>query len=172
MEKPISDNPLGFRYPEFEGEEGYLLLHKIMNAILPLALARTWHAFMSVMKYDKMPYASVADISEFTGLSERKIQKDLEAFRSLDLLVLIPDLRIIDGEVRRVDYKNFRGLYDLAHEYHLWTLTDDYQLYQPTYDDAPRIRENRVLYKKLIRFENYRRRLMTKRPGRQGEQRN
>jgi len=154
-----------FYYPEFDaGEDGFLLLCRIINAILPLALSRTWHAFMSLSQEEK-PYNSIADIKAFTGLSERKVQLDMQALQMLGLLKIIAGLKLIDGEICRVDYKDFHGLYCLAHEYYLWTQTDDYKLYQPTYEDAPRIRENPELYNSLIRFENYRRCLICKQPG-------
>ena len=65
---------------------------------------------------------------------------------------------------RPVIVKDFKPLYDLAYEYHLWTQSPEY--IPPERDYAEMIRKDPQLYQKLIRFNNYRRILCTEVPGR------
>src|SRR5205807_6860752 len=65
---------------------------------------------------------------------------------------------------RAVVVKDFKPLYDLAYEYHLWTQSPEY--IPPERDYADIIRADPQLYQKVIRFNNYRRMLCCDVPGR------
>src|SRR5207302_8134129 len=65
---------------------------------------------------------------------------------------------------RAVVVKDFTSLYDLAYEYHLWTLSPEYMPPERDYIDL--IVADPQLYQKLIRFDNYRRFLCCEKPGR------
>jgi hypothetical protein len=98
----------------------------------------------------------------------RQIQKDLQELELRELLSRYAgpvQVKEKDGtwsrKVRII--KDFRGLYDLAYEYHEWKTSAEYV--EPEWEVADYIRENEELYEKLMRFDNYRHILTCEKPG-------
>lgn len=177
-----------FFYSEFEGPQGYSLLHEIINHILPQALADTWFDLTRVQKDNEMPYGGINHLTKFRGLGERAIQKRFQRLVDMNLMRKQPALRshmdTLTGEISRVyrvDYKDFTNLYHLSMLYLRWTQTNEYQLFQPkNFDDVPSIMgyqvspgtqiakliaPHRRLQDFLRQFENYRIILETSKPG-------
>jgi len=182
FDDPVVESQYKFIYPEFDGAKGYDLLSDILAAILPTSLHLTWLALTRVQKDEKLPYGGVGYLMKARARSDRKVEMDIKTFKDKGLMTTIPGIEIIAGQARRVDYKDFRDLYELAHKYYLWTYTNDSLLHQPTFEDAESIRRCDLsdlsdkaqaliapfptLHDFLVQFENYRLKLMCSKPGR------
>ena len=173
-----------FVYEEFEGARGYSLLCDILAAILPASLYLTWQALTRVQmqKDEELPYSGVRDLMKARARTDRKIQMDLQTFKDAGLMVTTPGIELCDGQPRRVDYKDFTKLYELAHTYLEWTKTNDFLLHQPSFEDKEGIVNCRLsdlseparsivaphesLYEFLVQFETYHLKLECAKPGR------
>jgi hypothetical protein len=67
-------------------------------------------------------------------------------------------------KLEAVTVKDFAPLYDLAHEYHLWTHSDEY--IPVSRDQIDLMLGDARLFAKVLRFDNYRRLIECRKPGR------
>ena len=160
-----------FKHLEFAGPAGEDYLNSICQQILPTALWRTWRAAVAFQPAGKPCFVSPDKIAEATKPGVRKIYLDLQRLESYHLLrttAFMYQKTLDDGTViqRAVTAKNFEGLYDLAHEYHLWAGSPLGRALPPEPASVEFIKADSSLVKKLIRFDNYRRLLLCKKPGR------
>lgn len=155
-------------YPEFYGFAGKRYLDEILNAILPLGQVKTWEA-----ADDCGPecYAGAGDLAKKRKRDLRTVERDLFIMEKRGLIDYQPVMRMLrarDGsgtyKLRPVMLLNFAGMLALAHEYHLWCLSDDY--IPPERERLAAIVENEELCGKLLRFDIYRRKLCTAPRGR------
>jgi hypothetical protein len=155
-------------YPEFYGHGGRRYLVDILNAILPLSQVKTWEA-----ADDCGPecYAKADEIAKKRNRNPRTVERDLFTMYKHRLLSYEPVMRMLrarDGsgtsKFRSVLLINFSGMLALAHEYHLWRLSDDY--IPPERERLAAIIEDEALCGKLLRFDCYRRILCTAPRGR------
>src|SRR6266704_4079069 len=157
--------PRKYKYQEFDGPRGEEYLNVLLQQILPFALWRTWHWAVSFQAPGYPLYVSASKLAERMRPGERKVYLDLQELEARHLLQIthkrIP-IHQQDGStsIRIVTVKDFERLYDLAHEYHLWTTSPDYL--PPTRECIDLIQAVPDLVKKLIRFDNYRRLLLCK----------
>jgi hypothetical protein len=163
--------PNKFKYLEFLGPAGEDYLNAICQQILPAALWRTWRAAVAFQPPGKPCFVSPDKIAEVTKPGVRKIYLDLQKLEGRHLLQTMAFMyqrTLDDGTVtqRAVTAKNFEGLYDLAHEYHLWSESPLGRALPPERVSVEFIKAAPDLMKKLIRFDNYRRLLLCKKPGR------
>lgn len=169
---PLSEEKAQYRFEfeEFEGQLGKMLLDRILRTILPPALHRTWETIFNLPHNDAEPYVSSTLIAKQAGRSLRVIEDDIKRFKDMNLLETYSDLiDAKDGKSFAAERKNFANLYKLAHEYLLWEQSQGFRMYPPDVRHADLVRANRELYKKLIRFENYRRILENKKTGPKGK---
>ena len=164
-----TERPNKYIYPIFDGFSGERYLDSIILDILPSALARTWRLAVEHQAPGRDCYVGVGKIAGRAKRSHRKIEIDLKVFEVEGLMRKYAARRPImqeDGTFVEcpVVVKDFKPLYDLAHEYHLWTQSPEY--IPPERDYADMIRSDPELYEKLIRFNNYRRMLCNDVPGR------
>lgn len=68
------------------------------------------------------------------------------------------------GKLEAVVVKDFTPLYDLAHEYHQWVLSD--QCVPASRDQMDLLKGDPHLLAKVLRFDNYRRLIVNRKPGR------
>lgn len=160
--------PNKFTYLEFAGFAGEGLLHKIVNAILPLALCRTWEIFEREHACDNDCFLGLAKAAQYARRTQRTINRNIATLCARGLMVLRSEYKLFrnpDGSVRRkaVVVKDFAGLYALAHEYYLWQHSPDY--IEPELEYVDLVRQDEHLVAKLRRFEDYRRILYHQRPG-------
>src|SRR5215469_13169869 len=118
-------------YPEFDGKEGERYLLDIIAKIAPWSLGRTWQAATSYQAPGQECYVSVERMLERVGPKERKIYMDYDEMERRGCL----EQRRVrwpfpgkDGTVvyHAVTVKDFRGLYTIAHDYHLWITSNEY----------------------------------------------
>src|SRR6266536_1402007 len=127
-----AERPNKYKYDEFAGYSGERYLDAICQKILPYALWRTWKHAVEYQAPGLPCYVGTARLAERVKPQQRKIEMDLQAFRSRGLVNMYADrLPIVqqeDGTIRyqAVTVKDWTPLYDLAHEYHLWTLSPHY----------------------------------------------
>src|SRR6266550_718895 len=162
-----------YKYQEFEGYTGYKYLVSIVRRIAPASLVRTWQIAESFQAPGQSCYVSVSKIVQEAGLGERKIYLDLRAMERRGWLrqrrVRMDFVNQAGTAVTRaVTTKDFAGLYEAAHAYHLWQTSQEYLA--PMRDNLPLILEKEELIRRLIKFENYRRLLVCGKPGRKSEQ--
>jgi hypothetical protein len=160
--------PNKYRYDEFAGFDGERRLKAILRKILPMALYRTWEIFDAAQAPGNDCYLGTVRASEAAERVLRTIRRDLHEFEARQLLMMRAGQKLLhqlDGSYLRkpVVIKDFSGLYRLAHEYYLWTHSDDY--IEPDRDFAPLILADEHLVEKLRRYNNYRRILCTQVPG-------
>lgn len=160
--------PNKYFYDEFAGFEGERRLKAILRKILPMALYRTWEIYDAAQAPGNDCYLGTARASEAAERVHRTIRRDLHEFEARRLLVMRAGQKLLrqqDGSYLRkpVVVKDFSGLYRLAHEYYLWTHSDDY--IEPDRDFAVLICQDEHLVTKLRRYNNYRRILCTQVPG-------
>lgn len=156
--------------PQFLDHHGKDYLMSILQCILPMALWRTWTmavGFPHTLGYSC--YLTAAEIAKRAGISRGEIEEDLRQLEARKLLQLSVKRRLFwrDGRYlssRPALVKDFRGLYELVYEYHLWCHSPEY--IPPEQDFLHLITADRELLRKLIRFENYRRPLLCPKPGR------
>jgi hypothetical protein len=164
-----AERPNKYHYPIFDGFSGERYLDSIILDILPAALARTWRLAVEHQAPGRNCYVGATRIAGRAKRSLRKIEIDLKVFAVAGLMrkyaskepILQEDGTFVE---RAVVVKDFKPLYDLAYEYHLWTQSPEY--IPPERDYADMIRADPQLSQKLIRFNNYRRILCTEVPGR------
>lgn len=161
--------PNKYIYEEFAGYSGERYLRSILSKAAPLALRRTWQVAVSFQAVGKECYVSVKKMLEEVGTGERKLYQDYDAMERrgwLSLRRVRMDFTTKEGKkvTRAVTIKDFRGLYAMAHDYHLWRNSGEYLA--PIRANVPLILEDKALVKRLIRFENYRRLLVNEKPGR------
>ncbi len=164
-----AERPNKYHYPIFDGFGGERYLDSIILEILPAALERTWRYAVEHQAPGRDCYVGAAKIAGRAKRSLRKIEIDLKTLEVQGLMRKYAGKRPLlqeDGTIveRPVVVKDFKALYDLAYEYHLWTQSPEY--IPPERDYAEMIRKDPQLYQKLIRFNNYRRILCTEVPGR------
>jgi len=160
--------PNKFTYLEFAGFVGEDLLHKIVNAILPLALCRTWEIFEREHAYDNDCFLGLTKAAQYARRTQRTINRNIATLCARGLMVLRSEYKLFrnpDGSVRKkaVVVKDFAGLYALAHEYYLWQHSPDY--IEPELEYVDLVKQDEHLVAKLRRFEDYRRILYHQRPG-------
>src|SRR5205807_7550058 len=161
--------PNKYLYPIFDGFSGERYLDTIIQQILPNALSRTWRYAVDFQAPGNSCYVGAARISQRVKPGTRKIEMDLHELEMRGLMrkyAARQPLLQEDGTFvqRAVVVKDFTSLYDLAYEYHLWTLSPEYMPPERDYIDL--IVADPQLYQKLIRFDNYRRMLCCEKPGR------
>ncbi|GHO88223.1 hypothetical protein [Dictyobacter formicarum] len=157
-----------YKWPEFAGFAGERYLESILQSIMPFALFRTWHNLTIREAPGQGAYAGVARIATVSSRCERKIYQDLADLSERGLLEMSKAWRTIvtaDGipRMQLVTLKNFERLYDLAHEFHLWSQDPFY--IAPQRENAEFIIQDAALFQKLLRFECYRKILLLKKPG-------
>ena len=156
------------KYPEFAGFTGEDYLKDILRKILPLAIFRTWDILLAKQSYGNDMYLSMPILAAKAGRSLRTVRRHLTDLREKHLMIERLEQKMLlspDGSLRTrtVVVKDCSGLYDLAHEYHLWTLSDTY--IEPDRDLIKAILMNEHLVAKLRRFENYRKLMYQEPPG-------
>jgi hypothetical protein len=163
-----SELPNKYGYAIFEGYAGEEYLRDLVKDILPAALYRTWAIAVGFQAPGNACYVGTGRIARKAKPGIRQIQKDLQELELRELLDRYADqvqIKEKDGtwsrKVRII--KDFRGLYDLAYEYHEWKTSAEY--IEPEWEVAEYIRENEELYEKLMRFDNYRHILTCEKPG-------
>ncbi len=166
METPL---PNKYGYPEFAGYDGKRLLDRVLQQMLTYATWRTWHFSDEFVAPGNDCYVGPSRLAAEIRPGVRKVEMDFKALRDQGLLQIYPDYRLMknaNGQVQKfaVIIKDFTALYALAHEYYLWTISPGYIPPQREFVDL--ILQNEELTQKLIRFDNYRRLLCCKKPGR------
>jgi hypothetical protein len=162
-------------YPEFAGYTGKQYLMSIIVKIAPLALERTWRIADGYRAPGKECYVSVERMLERVGPKARKIYLDLEAMEERGWLRQRRERMAFKNKegitvYHAVTVKDFRGLYETAHDYHLWITSPEYLA--PEQENLSLILADDALIKRLIKFENYRRVMVWNRAGRKrGERR-
>jgi len=162
-------------YPEFAGYAGKQYLMSIIVKIAPLALERTWRIADGYRAPGKECYVSVERMLERVGPKARKIYLDFEAMEERGWLRQRRERMAFKNKegttvYHAVTVKDFGGLYDTAHNYHLWITSPEYLA--PEQENLSLILKDDALIKRLIKFENYRRLMVWNRAGRKrGERR-
>jgi hypothetical protein len=167
-----SQRPNKYVYPVFDGFSGERYLDSIIQKILPNALSRTWRYAVEHQAPGRDCYVGAAKIADRVKPGVRKIEIDLHELEVRGLMRRYPARRpflLEDGSFveRAVIVKDFKALYDLAYEYHLWTQSPEY--IPPEREYADLILADQKLYQKLTRFDNYRRLLCCDKPGRKSQ---
>ncbi len=176
-EAPQTTVPEGFNtygYPEFAGWSGERYLKKLLRQILPMALYRTWEIFIDHQPQGGECYLGVTRLADIAGRTTRTMEKNLATLCARHLLVERVERKLIrtaDGTYhqRVVVVKDFAGLYALAHDYHEWTQNDAYVA--PDRRVLSLVEQDAHLMARVRRFENYRRVLCTRVPGRTAQRR-
>jgi hypothetical protein len=164
-----NERPNKYKYDEFAGYSGERYLDTILQKVLPYALWRTWHYAVEFQAPHLPCYVGTARLAERVKPQQRKIEMDFQEFRERGLLRTyadrLPQVQP-NGTIRyqAVTIKDWTSLYDLAHEYHLWTISPSYIPPEREYVDL--LVAEPGLLQKLLRFDNYRRIIMNKKPGR------
>ncbi len=161
--------PNKYLYPEFAGLAGERYLLSLAEQFAPLALWRTWQAFVSFQAPGKSCYVGVSRVVERIGPQARKVYLDLQALEQRGWLVqerVWQQFVQNDGQMvaNVVTIRDFTGFYQTAHDYHCWLHSPEYLA--PLRENLPLIQADPALVKRLIRFENYRRLLVCAKPGR------
>jgi hypothetical protein len=163
-----------YGYSEFAGYSGKRHLDTILQQILSYATWRTWHFSDEFVAPAGDCYVGPYKLSGRIKPGIRKIEMDFKALRERGLMRVYPDYRLVkqsaSGQVQMqaVIIKDFSPLYELAHEYHLWLNSPHY--IPPEREYVPLILADEELTQKLLRFDNYRRILCCKKPGRKPQQ--
>ncbi len=123
--------PNKYLYPEFAGYTGERYLDTLIQQILPYALWRTWHYAVEFQAPGNVCYVGTARLASRVKPGVRKIELDFQELEARGLMQKYPDRRPVlqeDGSCKdqAVTVKDFPALYALAHEYHLWTHSDEY----------------------------------------------
>lgn len=160
-----------FLYPEFSGFRGYDYLKSIVIQIIPRALAQTWQAAVSYQAPNNTCYVSSERLlrdKRIKAQDERTLRKHWQTMRKMGLATFQACTKVITDKrgshAAIVVDKDFTGLYDLAHEFHEWSQSH-YQHFPPRRDVAPELLKHQELARKLVRFDCYRRVLLTDAPG-------
>jgi hypothetical protein len=179
LDKPIQQQdggneepPNKYLYPEFAGYSGERYLDTLIQQILPYALWRTWHYAVDYQKPGGVCYVGTARLAGRVKPGIRKIELDFQELEARGLMrryaARLPVLQD-DGSFKAeaVTVKDFSPLYALAHEYHLWTHSDEY--IPACRDQIDLIMGDPRLLAKVLRFDNYRRLIECRKPGRKAK---
>ncbi len=164
--------PNKYLYPEFAGYGGERYLDTLIQQILPYALWRTWHYAVDYQAPGNVCYVGTARLASRVKPGIRKIELDFQELEARGLMrkyaARLPILQE-DGSFRdeAVTVKDFTALYALAHEYHLWTHSDEY--ISASRDQIDLILDDARLLAKVLRFDNYRRLIECRKPGRKSK---
>lgn len=156
--------------PQFLDQNGKDYLNGILQRILPMALWQTWAVavgFPHTLGYSC--YLTAAEIAKRAGMSRGEIEEDLRQLEARKLLRLSVKRRLFWRDRRCLScrlalVKDFEDLYKLAYEYHLWCHSPEYIPPEP--DFLHLIVADDELFRKLFRFENYRRLWLSPKPRR------
>jgi len=164
--------PNKYLYPEFAGYGGERYLDSIVQQILPYALWRTWHYAVDYQAPGSACYVGTTRLASRVKPGIRKIELDFQELQARGLMrkyaARLP-VKQEDGSCKNeaVTVKDFAVLYALAHEYHLWTHSDEY--IPASRDQIDLILHDARLLAKLLRFDNYRRLIECRKPGRKAQ---
>src|SRR6266852_3761796 len=164
--------PNTYLYPEFAGYAGERYLDTIIQQILPYALWRTWHYAVDYQAPDNVCYVGTTRLASRVKPGVRKIELDFQELEARQLMrkyaARLP-VKQEDGSSKdeAVTVKDFTALYALAHEYHLWTHSDEY--IPASRDQSDLILDDARLLAKVLRFDNYRRLIECRKPGRKSK---
>src|SRR5579859_7161421 len=177
LEKPVEQQdssaapPLlnKYHYPEFADYAGERYLDSIIMQILPYCLWRTWHYAVDFQRPDSVCYVGTTRLASRIKPGIRKVELDFQEFIARGLMrKYAARLPITEsGKLEAVVVKDFTPLYALAHEYHLWTLCDEYV--PPSRDQVDLLTSDPHLLAKVLRFDNYRRLIENRKPGRKAQ---
>ena len=122
--------PNKYLYAEFAGYGGERYLDTIIQTILPYALWRTWHYAVDFQAPGSLCYVGTTRLASRVKPGIRKIELDFQELLARGLMVKYAKrlpIKQKDGTSRHEAciIKDFAVLYALAHEYHLWTHSDD-----------------------------------------------
>src|SRR5690349_7916276 len=78
--------PNKFIYPEFAGFKGEKLMRRLLKAILPLALFRTWETFEEEHAYDNDCFLSLTTVARDLRRSQRTIDRNIATLIARGLL--------------------------------------------------------------------------------------
>src|SRR5712692_7538169 len=161
--------PNKYIYPEFAGYGGERYLDTIVQQILPYALWRTWHYAVDFQAPGSYCYVGTTRLASRVKPGIRKIELDFQELLARGLMVKYAKrlpIKQDDGSSKNeaCTVKDFATLYALAHEYHLWTHSDEYV--PATRDQLDLILQDAHLLAKVLRFDNYRRLIECRKPGR------
>jgi hypothetical protein len=161
--------PNKYLYPEFAGYGGERYLDTIVQQILPYALWRTWHYAVDFQAPGSYCYVGATRLASRVKPGIRKIELDFQELLARGLMVKYAKrlpIKQDDGSSKNeaCTVKDFAALYALAHEYHLWTHSDEY--IPAVRDQLDLILADPHLLAKLLRFDNYRRLIECRKPGR------
>ena len=164
--------PNKYLYPEFAGYGGERYLDTLIQQILPYALWRTWHYAVDYQAPGNVCYVGTARLASRVKPGIRKIELDfqeLEARGSMRKYAARLPILQENGSLKdeAVTVKDFTALYALAHEYHLWTHSDEY--IPASRDQIDLILDDAHLLAKVLRFDNYRRLIECRKPGRKSK---
>src|SRR3984893_18014804 len=161
--------PNKYLYAEFAGYGGERYLDTIVQQILPYALWRTWHYAVDFQAPGSYCYVGTTRLASRVKPGIRKIELDFQELLARGLMVKYAKrlpIKQDDGSSKNeaCTVKDFAGLYALAHEYHLWTHSDEYV--PAARDQLDLILGDEHLLAKVLRFDNYRRLIECRKPGR------
>src|SRR5258708_4742204 len=80
--------PNKFTYPEFAGFAGEKLMRRIVKAILPLSLYRTWETFEEEHAYGNDCFLSLTKVAREARRTQRTVNRNIATFMARGLLVL------------------------------------------------------------------------------------
>jgi hypothetical protein len=155
-----------YLYAEFADYDGERYLDTIIQTILPYALWRTWHHSVEFQAPDSVCYVGTARLAARVKPGIRKLELDFQELQSRGLMRKYAARLPVKGSDKlvAVTVKDYGALYALAHEYHVWTLSDEYV--PASRDTIDLVLQDPHLLAKLIRFDNYRRLIECRKPGR------
>lgn len=158
--------PNKYCYAEFAGYGGERYLDSIIQQILPYALWRTWHYAVDFQAPGSYCYVGTTRLASRVKPGIRKIELDFQELLARGLMVKYAKRLPIKatGKHEAVIVKDFQALYDLAHEYHVWSHSDEF--IPAERDQMALILADAHLLAKVLRFDNYRRLIENRKPGR------
>jgi hypothetical protein len=158
--------PNKYCYAEFAGYGGERYLDSIIQQILPYALWRTWHYAVDFQAPGSYCYVGTTRLASRVKPGIRKIELDFQELLARGLMVKYAKRLPIKatGRHEAVIVKDFQALYDLAHEYHVWSHSDEF--IPAERDQMALILADAHLLAKVLRFDNYRRLIENRKPGR------
>jgi hypothetical protein len=145
-----------FIYPEFSGIKGQALMKHILKKILKYHMYHGWHSLYLHHSAAPMPPNEFFYMHDIISLQRAEIV--IKGTSMLEQQGLLHKESGPDG-IRSVD---FSQLYHLAHEYFLWTESVEYKFFLPAIKAVARIHHYPDIYLFVMRFENYRRILNSK----------
>lgn len=158
-----------YHYPEFADYPGERYLDSIVMQILPYSLWRTWHYAVDFQEPNSQCYVGTTRLAARVKPGVRKVELDFQEFMARGLMRKYAARLPIksSGKLEAVIVKDFTPLYDLAHEYHQWILSDQYV--PASRDQVDLLKGDPHLLAKVLRFDNYRRLIVNRKPGRKSQ---